>query len=255
VKIEKPAGTASYADLSDAEFRTLAVGVGALQLSRIEDGDVNPLNGQQAAFVSTGTTDFSSGDLYGNVYTLSFADAFAADGSLAPTGSSSLRVIVDADRLADPTTGLRNPDNLAWSADGSLYVQEDRANGGGTDSSKGNFGTQEASIWKVDASAPIDPITGAPLERWAQIDRTAVPTAYGQSQPPVVTEPSANGVGNWESSGIIDVSTIYGATPGSFFLADVQAHSLGGGNLNGPGYLVEGGQIDLIQQLPAANPI
>jgi len=255
VKIEKPEGKASYADLSDAEFRTLAVGVGALQLSRIEDGDVNPLNGQQAAFVSTGTTDFSSGDLYGNVYTLSFADAFAADGSLAPTGSSSLRVMVDADRLADPTTGLRNPDNLAWSADGSLYVQEDRANGGGTDIGKGNFGTQEASIWKVNTSAPIDPITGAPLERWAQIDRTAVPTAYGQSQPPVVTEPSANGVGNWESSGIIDVSTIYGAAPGSFFLADVQAHSLGGGNLNGPGYLVEGGQIDLIQQLPAGTPI
>jgi hypothetical protein len=41
-----------------------------------------------------------------------------------------------------------------------------------------------------------------------------------------------------------------GATPGSFFFANVQDHSLGGGNLNGSGYLVEGGQIDLIQELP-----
>ncbi|MDM7951867.1 MAG: choice-of-anchor I family protein [Cyanobium sp. CZS 25K] len=248
VKIEKPAGKASYADLSDAEIRTLATDLGALQLSRIEDGEVNPLNGQQAAFVSTGTKDFTSGDLYGNVYTLSFADAFGADGRLASTGASSLRVIYDADRLADPTTGLRNPDNLTWSPDGSLYLQEDRANGGGLDIANGNFGTQEASIWKLNPSGPIDPITGAPAERWAQIDRTAVPTAYGQSQPGVVTDPSSTGVGNWESSGIIDVSTIYGAAPGSFFLANVQAHSLGGGNINGSGYLAEGGQIDLIQQ-------
>ena len=251
VKIEKPVGKTSYADLSDAEIRTLATDLGALQLSRIEDGEVNPLNGQQVAFVSTGTKDFSSGDLYGNVYTLSFNDAFGADGSLASTGASSLRLIYDADRLADPTTGLRNPDNLTWSADGSLYLQEDRANGGGLDIASGNFGTQEASIWKLNPSGPIDPITGVPAERWAQIDRTAVPTAYGQSQPDVVTDPSTNGVGNWESSGIIDVSKIYGAAPGSFFVANVQAHSLAGGNIEGSGYLAEGGQIDLIQQSPA----
>lgn len=251
VKIEKPAGKASYADLSDAEIRTLATDLGALQLSRIEDGEVNPLNGQQAAFVATGTKDFTSGDLYGNVYTLSFADAFAADGRLGATGASSLRVIYDADRFADPTTGLRNPDNLTWSDDGSLYLQEDRANGGGLDVLNGNFGTQEASIWKLNPSGPIDPITGAPAERWAQMDRTVVPTAYGQSQPGVVTNPDSNGVGNWESSGIIHVSKIYGAAPGSFYLANVQAHSLGGGNINGSGYLAEGGQIVMIQQTPA----
>ncbi len=79
-----------------------------------------------------------------------------------------------------------------------------------------------------------------PAQRWAQIDRTAVPSAYGQSQPGVVTDPSSTGVGNWESSGIIDVSTIYGAAPGSFFLANVQAHSLGSGNINGSGYVVGG---------------
>ena len=248
VKIEKPAGKASYADLTDVEIRKLATDLGALQLSRIEDGEVNPLNGQQAAFVSTGTTGFTNGDLYGNVYTLGFAEAFSPDGSLATTGASTLRVIYDADRLADPTTGLRNPDNLTWSADGFLYVQEDRANGGGTNTALGNFGTQEASIWKLNPSGRVDPVTGVPSERWAQIDRTAVPTAYGQSQA-AYTGTDTNGVGNWESSGIIDVSHIYGATAGSFFVANVQAHSLGGGNINGSGYLAEGGQIDLIQQI------
>ena len=249
-EISKTVGTttyASYADLTDVQIRAQAVAIGALQLSRIEDGEVNPLNGQQAAFVSTGTTGFSNGDLYGNVYTLGFADAFAPDGSLAATGASTLRVIYDADRLADPVTGLRNPDNLTWSADGFLYLQEDRANGGGTNTSIGNFGTQEASIWKLNPSGRVDPVTGVPSERWAQIDRTSVPSAYGQSQA-AYTGTDANGVGNWESSGIIDVSQIYGATAGSFFLANVQAHSLGGGNINGSGYLAEGGQIDLIRQ-------
>ncbi len=238
----------NYTQLGAPALRLLAVGAGALQLSRIEDGEVNPLNSQQAVFVSTGTvTDFEKGDLYGNVYTLDFGAAFGSDGLISGAGDSVLKVVYDGDLLADPTTGLRNPDNMTISADGHAYIQEDRANGGGIDTSLGNFGTQEASIWKL----AIDPITGSSTGealRWAQIDRTAVPTAYGQSQPAVVTQPDPAGVGNWESSGIIDVSTIYDSAPGSFFLANVQAHNLLGGNLQGNGYLVEGGQIDLIQQ-------
>ncbi|WP_216906551.1 choice-of-anchor I family protein [Synechococcus sp. CCY 0621] len=237
----------NYTQLGAPALRQLAVGAGALQLSRIEDGEVNPLNGQQAVFVSTGTTDFNKGDLYGNVYTLDFGEAFGSNGLISGPGDSVLKVVYDGDLLVDPTTGLRNPDNMTISADGHAYIQEDRANGGGTDTSLGNFGTQEASIWKL----AIDPITGSSTGealRWAQIDRTAVPTAYGQSQPGVVTDANSNGVGNWESSGIIDVSTIYGTAPGGMFLANVQAHSLGGGNINGSGYLVEGGQIDLIRQ-------
>jgi len=246
VRIDKTVGT-SYADLTDTQLRERAVALGALQLSRIEDGEVNPLNGQLAAFVSTGTKDFTNGDLYGNVYTLDFASAFAADGNLSTSRASTLKIIYDADRLSDPRTGLRNPDNMTWSPDGSLYLQEDRANGGGIDVAAGNFGTQEASIWRLNPSGRVDPVTGVPSERWAQIDRTAVPSAYGQSQP-AYTNADTNGVGNWESSGIIDVSAIYGAAAGSYFLANVQAHSLGGGSIVGSSYLAEGGSIDLIQQ-------
>ena len=79
--------------------------------------------------------------------------------------------------------------------------------------------------------------------RWAQIDRSAVPSSYGQS------DSATSDIGNWESSGMLDVSSIYGSAPGRFFLSDVQAHSLTNGNLVGSHYLNEGGQINLIQVL------
>ncbi|MFM9046644.1 MAG: choice-of-anchor I family protein [Cyanobium sp.] len=238
----------SYAQLGAPALRQLAVGAGALQLSRIEDGEVNPLNGHQAVFVSTGTTDFNKGDLYGSIYTLDFSSVFGGNGLLDAPGNSVLKVVYDSDLLVDPTTGLRNPDNLTISADGYAYIQEDRANGGGTDISAGNFGTEEASIWKL----AIDPLTGNSIGdpmRWAQMDRSAVPAVYGQTDANPVTSATDPDIGNWESSGIIDVSAIYGEAAGSFFLANVQAHSLRNGNLHGSGYVVEGGQIDLIQQL------
>jgi hypothetical protein len=43
---------------------------------------------------------------------------------------------------------------------------------------------------------------------------------------------------------------MYGASAGSYFLADVQAHSITNGNLVGSQYLTEGGQIDLIGVAP-----
>jgi len=238
----------NYAALGAPALRQLAVDAGALQLSRIEDGEVNPLNSQQAVFVSTGTKDFASGDLYGNVFTLDFSSAFGGDGLLNASGESVLKVVYDGDLLADPTTGLRNPDNMTISADGYAYIQEDRANGGGLDLTAGNFGTEEASIWTL----AIDPVTGNSIDdptRWAQIDRTAVPTAYGQTDANPVTSPTDPDIGNWESSGIVDVSAFYDAPAGSYFLANVQAHSIKDGSIGGSGYLVEGGQIDLIQQI------
>jgi hypothetical protein len=68
-----------------------------------------------------------------------------------------------------------------------------------------------------------------------------VPTEYGQ------TDGDPDDPGDWESSGILDVSSLYDAAPGTYFLADVQAHSLRDGNLYGGAYLVEGGQILLIE--------
>jgi hypothetical protein len=71
------------------------------------------------------------------------------------------------------------------------------------------------------------------VNRIAVIDQTAVP--FGQFNP-VPDE-----LGNWENSGILDVSALFGAEPGRYFLGDVQAHSL---KLGG---MVEGGQLFLLQ--------
>jgi hypothetical protein len=225
-------GTQIAALASASDLRTLASNAGAMQFTRIEDGDVGP-SGKHVAFTTTGG---AGTDLYGNVQILDLSNTFAANGLLASGANTSMKVLVDDDRLTgiSALNGLRNPDGLAWSGN-SLYVQEDRSVPAGT--AAGNFGSQEASIWKVDA------ITGT-RQRWAQIDRTAVPTAYGQSDS-VPTD-----IGNWESSGIFDVSAMYGASAGSYFLADVQAHSITNGNLVGSQYLTEGGQIDLIGVAP-----
>lgn len=216
-----------------ADLRALAASAGAMAFTRIEDGDVNPVSGKEVAFATTGG---SGTDLYGNVQVLNLAASFGTDGQLASGADTSLRVVADADRLTGLARqgGIRNPDNLAWSANGNLYVQEDRSLPAGT--ADGSFGSEEASIWK------LDPLTGA-SERWARIDRTAVPTSYGQS------DSAPTDIGNWESSGVIDVSSLYGAAAGSHLLANVQAHSLTNGNLVGSHYLSEGGQIDLIRVL------
>lgn len=226
-------GTQIAALTTAAELRALAAGGGAMAFTRIEDGDVNPVSGREVAFATTGG---SGTDLYGNVQVLSMAASFGADGQLAAGADTSLRVVADADRLTGLARqgGIRNPDNLAWSANGNLYVQEDRSLPAG--SADGSFGSEEASIWK------LDPLTGA-SERWARIDRSAVPAVYGQS------DSAPSDIGNWESSGVIDVSSLYGAAAGSHFLANVQAHSLTNGNLVGSHYLSEGGQIDLIRVL------
>lgn len=224
------------ASKSATELRTAAITAGAMQFSRPEDGDTNPLNGKQVVFNTTGSSAFGNADAYGNVITLDFTAAFAANGLLNGSGSTALKVIYDGDKLADPTAGLRSPDNLVWSADGSIYIQEDRT--------VSPWGTVDGSIWKLNPTQ-VDPLTGqAVAERWAVIQRQ---TPYGQTDT-FAAVPS--GLGEWETSGIVDVSALYGALPGSYFLSDVQAHGLKDGNLNGAGYLVEGGQLNLIQQTP-----
>ncbi|QPN60646.1 choice-of-anchor I family protein [Synechococcus sp. CBW1002] len=245
----------TVASWDEATLRANANALGALQLSRLEDASINPTNGQQVVFATTGNSAFAGADTFGNLITLDLSGAFNPDGEIvAGNNSTNLTVIYDGDReisdwettngsaidtpeeqAAFGATIIRSPDNLTWSADGSIYVQEDRS------VPAPYFAQEEASIWKVSPTE-TDSITGqASTERWAQIDRTAVPTDYGQ------TDPSATDPGNWESSGILDVSTLYNQLPGTSFLADVQAHSLRDGNIGENGNLVQGGQLNLIQ--------
>ena len=67
--------------------------------------------------------------------------------------------------------------------------------------------------------------------------------------PTEAVDVDAGAAGEWESSGIIDVSALFGETPGSLFLFDIQAHGIEDQDQFNPtsrindGDLVEGGQL------------
>jgi hypothetical protein len=144
-------------------------------------------------------------------------------------------------------SGIRSQDNLAWSADGFVYLNEDRAI-----SNDAAWGTQEGSVWK------LDPSTGK-ATRIAQLDRSGLPIdpVTGVAIPDTLATSfeTQNGIAQWETSGIIDVSNLYGHVAGTDFFTDVQAHGLVAGPI-GSNNLVEGGQIlKLSKTIPASTTI
>ena len=217
-----------------------AEAAGAFQFSRPEDVSTNPRNGREFVLASTGTTTpaGSAGgtDLQGTVYTMTLS----FNGAV-PTGGT-LRILYDGD---DPSNNqaLRSPDNLDWADDGFIYVQEDRANGLSNFKLPNN--SREASLVRIDPS-------NGNVVRVAEVNRSGLPATQ--------TDPSPTDLGNWETSGILDVSNLFGANPGTIFLFDVQAHSLrngsiitatnldtdGDGILEATDNLVEGGQLSLL---------
>lgn len=189
---------------------------------RVEDIDTNPLDPSQIAFNTTGggKNERAGDDQFGSIWTLDLN----FDASGIPT-TAALKHLYDGDVPGKQQAGVRSPDNLAWSADGNLYVNEDRST---------PFEGTEASIWKVNASS-------GDAERILVMNRDAALPA-GQ------TDKEAASLGAWESSGIIDVSTLYGNKPGTDFFYTVQAHGVTGGAIDSLN-LVEGGQIMRVSQL------
>ena len=166
----------------------------------------------------------------------------------APEITAKIDILVDSNVAGATGLGLRSPDNLDWADDGKIYINEDRANtralfeGSATP-------PQEASIFRID---PANSDPSSTLTRIAQIDRTGLPATQ--------TDASVGDTGNWETSGVLDVSTLFGAKAGELFIFDVQAHSLRDGSIitatnidgNGDGTktrlenLVEGGQLSFL---------
>ncbi len=206
----------------------LGAAVGAFRFSRPEDVATNPQDGTQAVLASTGRGSVFPSDNWGTTYELE-VDFSDDDGNSSL--SAELEILYDGDdagagQFTDSDFGLRSPDNLDWADDGNIYIQEDRAT-----SPKEIFGSEsgeEASIWK------LGPNSGE-LTRVAQIDRSAVPEGQTDSEP--------DDLGNWESSGILDVSSLFGANQGDLFIGTVQAHSVTDGSIGGDENLVEGGQL------------
>ncbi|AFY94066.1 alkaline phosphatase PhoX [Chamaesiphon minutus] len=221
----------------------LAEAAKAFKFSRPEDVATNPFDGTQVVLASTGNS--ASADIWGTTYKIDVDFNNITAGNI----TAKIDILYDGNDAGNQALGLRSPDNLDWADDGKIYINEDR--------SISAFGSIEASIFSIDPSATNPAST---LTRIAQIDRSAVPA--GQ------TDTAPTDVGNWETSGILDVSKLFGAKAGELFVVDVQAHSLRGGSIitatnvdgNNDGTktdaenLVEGGQLSLLIA-PKANLI
>jgi hypothetical protein len=226
VKDASKAGTTGY----DAEGYALAPtlqaqgrALGGFAYSRLEDVATNPADGSLVAFVTTGGTSTASGsaDTWGRIHTLKIG--FDANGDPI----SGTTTIVYNGNL-DPSRALRSPDNIDWASDTSLLAMEDRAV-----TWTGQPNTHDGSILVVGLDGTIG--------RAAEIVRSAWPAGATDTFP---------GLGDWETSGILDVSQLFGYSErGHLFLGDVQAHGL-----NGAGFpassLSEGGQIFFLQSVP-----
>lgn len=228
VRDASKAGEPGYDAQGFADQATLkaeAAEKGAFLFSRPEDVAVNPENGQLIAFASTGLSNFADGaDTWGTLYTIAFD--FDAEGNPV---SGQTTIVYNGN--TDPTYALRSPDNLDWAGADKIMVQEDRS---ADWASVASINPNESSLLEVGLDGSVT--------RVATIDRSAVPAGQVDSDP--------LDVGDWENSGIVDISALLGLDAGTAFLGDVQAHSIKLGN----GALVEGGQLFLLRAGAVPEP-
>ncbi len=235
------AGQAGYDALGYANQATLDAqvdAVGGFHFSRPEDVATNPADGTEFVLASTGRGSAYPSDNWGTTYLI--------DVDFGAVVTAAVNIVYAGDdagdgQFAGPDSGLRSPDNLDWADNGLIYIQEDRSTS--PDALFGSVSGAEASMWE------LDPRTGV-LRRILAIDRGALPAGQTDSSP--------NDIGNWESSGVLDVTEFFHRMPGEMLLvADTQAHSLVGEPLGGANQsldLVQGGQLVLVSSLPAAPP-
>ena len=228
------AGTPGY-DAQGFADQDTQYGLGDLQgmfrFSRPEDVATDPYDHTRAVYTSTGHGLSYPADDWGTSY---IVDVDLSDLSV------DLQIIYDGDdagngQFATPDHGLRSPDNAEWGVDGMIYIQEDEAT---TLHAFGGASGSEASIWS------IDPRNYA-IERIAMIDRSAIPGGQYDNAP--------GDLGNWEPSGILDITHLMDDPDHVVLLSTVMAHSLHGGTI-GTLNLNEGGQLLFLDGPPNSGP-
>ncbi len=179
---------------------------GAFRFARPEDVATNPADGTITAFAVTGA--YPDADDWGAVYVVD------VDFTPAAGPTAVVTILHDSNDFGD--AGIRNPDNLDWADNGLIYVQEDRVHA--------DFGTvsdRDASI------VELDPTSGAFTVIAEMVQSSRFPHRLGQ----------------WESSGVLDVAHLFDVADGEILLvASVQAHGLTSGDI-AANQLVEGGQL------------
>ncbi len=245
------AGTLGWDSQGFANQTTQYAAANALDsftFGRPEDLSANPCDGTEAVVVSTGTGGGFGGnnDEWGTVYVVKFdeddlEDQLEEDLDDINNIKAKIRIVYNGDDSGDgqfsgPDFGLRSPDNLDWADDGNIYLQEDDAI-----TAFGTISGIEASVWC------LDPDTGK-LTRILEIDRSAVPENQTDSDP--------TDIGDWETSGVLDVTKLFKHKKGeTLLLLDAQSHSLRDGGLEQDpassenADLVQGGQLLLASNI------
>jgi hypothetical protein len=228
--IPAKAGQAGYDRLGyalDNTLREQAVKAGARRFSRPEDLATNPAIPTQAVLNSTGHPSAADGDTCGATYLLDSTFTEKADG--LPEVTTEISTLYSCtDSLPEPA--YRNPDNLDWSLNGKILIQED-------ESGQWPNNRPEAGVLS------LNPVTGK-VKRLATINREVV-LPFGS------TDKHAGNLGAWESSGVLDVSNLFGRQPGTLLALTIQAHGITDGTISALN-LVQGGQFLLLEEL--ANP-
>lgn len=172
-----------------------------------------------------------------------------------PTRVTSFSILIEGDDQPVKTVDeMHQPDNIESTLNG-LYFAEDPGS-----SQQFNFTDQltdsrrtTARIWQYEfnpAPAAQNPVVVAKVDQSADEGPTDVDPAPPPAIPGGTPPPPQGNLGAWESSGIIDASSVFG--PGAF-LVTIQAHTLWIEKADGPGftYKREGGQLVLLR-IPGA---
>lgn len=176
-------------NMTDAELETASDAVGAFAFDRIEDGAFRPNSPDDFFFDTTGG---SAGNTLGRLYHLELDRHNVL-------GPARLTVIFNADQVIAAGGDIAvSPDNIGASTDYVMICEDGTAQSRLVMAAKGRKG----NIWRWNLR------TGA-------VDNVVTLTAVGRDG--VVTGP-----GIWETSGIIDTTSLFGADS---WLFDVQAHS------------------------------
>jgi len=169
-----------------------------------------------------------------------------------PTENAELSILVEGDDNPVASTNaalafqeIHQPDNMDTTANGSLLVTEDPSSANQYAFPRDPATETPARVWRIDLTAAnpdASKVTAAEVDQ--SLDETA---DYD------VDAASRANMGNWEASGIIDVSSVFGD---GAFLVTIQAHSLWIEKADGPDRLTpagkdytfkrEGGQLALI---------
>jgi hypothetical protein len=183
---------------------------GVFQFVRLEDiaYDKRPGMGNVVYIADTGRGATSAG---GNAFTSSNGRVWkmVLDPD-DPTQVTSLSILIEGDENPVKTLGeIHQPDNLETTPK-SLLIQEDPGSSQQFPAGSTDPNATTARIWRYDL------IRG----------RTTVVAKVDQSTDEGPTDVDSAGAGNlgaWESSGIVDASSVFGS---GAFLVDVQAHTL-----------------------------